>query len=504
VNAIDALASQLDNEIDDEDTFIAKMMEIKRDAWALRTVAGDDRLMMAQGLAAGRPFSSEQMQRLAFFQGRIDGEWGIVQKEVQQTDGAPAKLTDAVAAANRLYFTEFRAQREAAIEALNGHKKPPVSASQWRPTTARGQQAITTVANAALNIASSHATDVSAAAMRNFYFAILLMAVFSGMGAMTAFYVFRGVVRPIGKITDTMRLVAAGELDCDIPFEDRTDEIGYLARALRVFRDNAIEKQHLRAAKEGAEAANRAKSEFLANMSHELRTPLNAIIGFSEIIKNQMFGPVQNERYANYAGNIHESGTHLLGLINEVLDMAKLESGQVELHEEEVNVGTLVEGCLRLIEPQAREARVKLSSAIEPGLPRIRVDNRRMRQALLNLISNAVKFTPEGGSAAVSAASKNGGIEIRVSDSGIGMSPEQIPKAMEAFGQIDSALSRKYEGTGLGLPIAKHLVELHGGTLTIESAVGVGTTVAIELPPERIVAERFEMAALPAPERKSA
>jgi signal transduction histidine kinase len=503
VSAIDALSSQLDNEIDDEDTFIAKMMEIKRNAWTLRTDSGDDRLMIAQGLAAGRPFSTEQMQRLALLQGRIDGEWSIVQKQIKLAD-APPQLVDAVKAANQLYFNEFRAKRQAAIEALNGRKKPSIEAGRWRPETARAQQSITTVANVALNIAAMHARDVSAAARANFYFAILLMAAFCATGAATALYVFKGVVKPIARITDTMRMVAAGDVGCYIPFEDRPDEIGYLARALRVFRDNAIEKQHLREAKEGAEAASRAKSEFLANMSHELRTPLNAIIGFSEIIKNQMFGPVQNDRYTTYAGNIHESGTHLLGLINEVLDMAKLESGQVELQEEDVSVASMIDACLRLIEPQARTAKVRLSASVDPGLPLIRVDNRRIRQALLNLISNAVKFTPEGGSAIVSSSLKENGLEIRVSDSGIGMSPEQIPKAMEAFGQIDSALSRKYEGTGLGLPIARHLVELHGGRLTIESAVSVGTTVTIELPLGRIVGAPARPMALPAPELKTA
>jgi signal transduction histidine kinase len=502
VGAIDALSSQLDNEIDDEDTFIAKMMEIKRNAWALRTDSGDDRLMIAQGLAAGKQLSTEQMQRLALLQGRIDGEWNIVQKEVRLAE-SPAKLIEAVTAANQLYFTEFRAKHQAVIEALNNHKRPSIAASRWRPDTARAQQSITTVANVALNIAATHAQDVSAAASRNFYFAILLMAAFSAMGGMTALYVFSGVVRPIARITDTMRLVAAGNVECELPFEDRVDEIGHLARALRVFRDNAIEKQHLRIAKEGAEAANRAKSEFLANMSHELRTPLNAIIGFSEIIKNEMLGPVQNDRYLGYAENIHDSGTHLLGLINEVLDMAKLESGQVELREDDVDVGVLIEACLRLVEPQARQAKVRLSVSLEPALPFIHVDDRRIRQAIVNLLSNAVKFTPEGGQAIVSGFMKAGGLAISVADSGIGMSPDQISIAMEAFGQIDSALSRKYEGTGLGLPIAKHLVELHGGTLAIESAVNVGTTVTIELPPERIVQGLLRPVGQPETEMKS-
>src|SRR5258706_605964 len=499
VGAIDALSSQLDNEIGDEDTFIAKMMEVKRNAWSLRTDSGDDRLVIAQGLAAGKQFSNEQMQRLALLQGRIDGGWNIVQKEIRLAN-APTKLVEAAAAANQLYFTEFRAKRQAVIDALNARKRPSVAASRWRPDTARAQQSITSVANVALNIAATHAQEVSAAASRNFYFAILLMAFFSGIGGMTALYVFKGVLRPIAKITDTMRLVAAGNVDCELPFEDRVDEIGHLARALRVFRNNAIEKHHLRIAKEGAEAANRAKSEFLANMSHELRTPLNAIIGFSEIIKNEMLGPVQNNRYLGYAGNIHDSGTHLLGLINEVLDMAKLEAGQVELRDDNVDVGILTEACLRLVEPQARHAKVELSVSLEAGLPRIRVDDRRIRQAVVNLLSNAVKFPPEGGRAVVAGVRRAGGVAISVSDSGIGMSAEQIPIAVEAFGQIDSALSRKYEGTGLGLPIAKHLVELHGGTLTIESTVGVGTTVTIELPPERVVAEPARSAEQPEPE----
>jgi signal transduction histidine kinase len=164
----------------------------------------------------------------------------------------------------------------------------------------------------------------------------------------------------------------------------------------------------------------------------------------------------------------------------------------------------MIDACLRLIEPQAKTAKVRLSASVDPGLPLIRVDNRRIRQALLNLISNAVKFTPEGGSAIVSSSLKEDGLEIRVSDSGIGMSPEQIPKAMEAFGQIDSALSRRYEGTGLGLPIAKHLIELHGGRLTIESAVSVGTTVTIVLPLERVVRAPARTIVLPAPELKTA
>jgi signal transduction histidine kinase len=221
-------------------------------------------------------------------------------------------------------------------------------------------------------------------------------------------------------------------------------------------------------------------------MSHELRTPLNAIIGFSEVIKTQMFGPL-TDRYRNYAADIYNSGNHLLGLINEILDLSKLEAGQVELHEEDVTIAEAVEACMNLVETQAKHAKIALSSSFDRTAPIVRVDDRRLRQILINLLSNAVKFTPEGGQVRVTSFRKDGGLAIAVSDTGIGIAPEDIPKAMTPFGQVDSTISRKHQGTGLGLPLAKHLIELHGGTLSVESAVNVGTTVTIFIPAGRIV-----------------
>jgi signal transduction histidine kinase len=342
------------------------------------------------------------------------------------------------------------------------------------------------VATTAFDVAKARAADNAAAAERALNFAILSMGVFLFLGAMMAWYVFRRVVSPIAKITETMRQVASGDLACAIPFEHRNDEIGQLARALRVFRDNAIEKQKLHLAKVGAETANRTKSEFLANMSHELRTPLNAIIGFSEVIKIGMFGPL-NERYRAYGGDIYSSGTHLLGLINEILDLSKLEAGQLELHEEEVDLAAVLQISKRQVETQAEKSKIRILESLAADLPLVRADNRRLQQILINLLSNAVKFTPEGGRVRVSMARKNGGVIVEVRDTGIGMSAEGIEKALQPFGQIDSTLSRKYEGTGLGLPLAKHLAELHGGTLIVESRENVGTTVTIFLPPERVI-----------------
>jgi signal transduction histidine kinase len=239
-------------------------------------------------------------------------------------------------------------------------------------------------------------------------------------------------------------------------------------------------------AKETAESANRAKSAFLANMSHELRTPLNAIIGFSEIIKSQTFGP-RSERYPDYAGHIFYSGKHLLALISDILNLSKMEAGRLALQEEEVELADLVASCITLVETQARQAKIQISVSLDDEVRSVRADDRRLRQILINLLSNAVKFTPEGGQVRVSTTQENGGLAIAVSDTGIGMAPEDIPKAMTPFGQVDSKIRRKQEGTGLGLPLAKQLVELHGGTFRIDSKIDGGTTVTFVLPPERII-----------------
>jgi signal transduction histidine kinase len=258
----------------------------------------------------------------------------------------------------------------------------------------------------------------------------------------------------------------------------------FVVKQLR--RQEAMENE-LRLAKETAESASHAKSEFLAHMSHELRTPLNAIIGFSEIIKNRKFGPA-SERYTAYAGDIHSSGTHLLSLINDILNLSKLEAGQFVLHEENVDLQALVDACLNVIETQAQASKITLSVSLDASMRWIRGDERRLRQILINLLSNAVKFTLEGGQVRVSSVpSKGGGLAISVSDTGAGMAAGDIPKAMTPFGQIDSKIRRKLEGTGLGLPLAKQLAELHGATFAIESKVGAGTIVTFVLPPERIL-----------------
>jgi PAS domain S-box-containing protein len=248
----------------------------------------------------------------------------------------------------------------------------------------------------------------------------------------------------------------------------------------------AAEKELVRI-KDHAEAANRAKSEFLAMMSHELRTPLNAIIGFSEVVIEEMYGPIGNGRYRDYLRDIRASGTHLLELINDILDLSKAEAGQIELHESLIDVAELVDHSVSLVALRARQAGVAIITDVGSDLPRLRADERKVRQALLNLMTNAVKFTPAGGQVQVRARLADGGLRLEVEDTGIGMSRADIPRALSPFVQIDSAINRRQAGTGLGLPLTKRLVEAHGAVFDLKSEIGVGTSVSIAFPAQRLV-----------------
>ena len=238
-----------------------------------------------------------------------------------------------------------------------------------------------------------------------------------------------------------------------------------------------------------AEAASKAKSDFLAVMSHELRTPLNAIMGFSEVMKHRMFGPIGSEKYAGYVNDIHHTAEHLLSIITDILDLSKADVGKLTLHEEDVDVLAVLDQSLRLMREKAMEHGLRLVLQ-QPGIKRpiLHVDARLVRQVILNLLANAIKFTPAGGLVSVALEAEGSGCwSIYVNDTGIGIAAADLPRIVEPFVQVESALSRKHGGTGLGLPLVKKIMELHGGGITITSTLGAGTTVLARFPPARYV-----------------
>jgi two-component system cell cycle sensor histidine kinase PleC len=247
-------------------------------------------------------------------------------------------------------------------------------------------------------------------------------------------------------------------------------------------------------ARRRAEAANIAKSRFLAQMSHELRTPLNAILGFSEVMKTEVFGAHAVPAYREYSSDIHNSGVHLLGLINEILDLSRIEAGRYELNEESVSLVAIVEDCHHLLKLRASSRRITLHEVFEPELPRLWADERAIRQICLNLLSNAIKFTPQTGDIWLKVGwTASGGQYISVKDTGPGIPEEEIPIVLASFGQGSNSIKSAEQGAGLGLPIAKSLVDLHGGTFTLKSKLRIGTEVIVTFPPERVVAAMAPM-----------
>ncbi len=468
------------------DPVVTALMQINAFAWNTRVQTGLDRRLLADVIAAGVLTPAEQRQTIEM-SGRIDALWARAENEARLF-APPPLLGDAMQKARRDYFDRFRTVRARLIERMAQGHGAGISDREWVNLSNPPLKSVDDVSTLALDLTQQHVERQVGQAGLNFAIATALMLLSIVFVCCILLYVMWRVIWPLKRITHTMDAVVQGDLIQPIPFADRRDEIGQFARTLHAFRDSTAEKQDLEvelvrtlAARQVAETSNRLKSEFLANMSHELRTPLNAILGFSEVISQETFGPGL-PRYRDYAQDIHGAGSHLLSLINDILDLSKAEAGKLELHPEEVDINGLIHEAARLMRGRAAEQDLRLSIYLAP-LPALMIDRLRVKQVLLNMLSNAIKFTPDGGQVTVEAeCNVSGDIVICVRDTGIGIPADQLAVVFEPFQQIESAMARKYQGTGLGLSLVRSLMELHGGSVRIESALQQGTAIYITFP----------------------
>jgi signal transduction histidine kinase len=470
VEAIDALSDLVSGEMSRSDPFITEMMEVKQLAWMLRDAAGFDRLMVGAVLASGKAPPVEQQLSFAVQTGRIETAWKGIEADARLPQ-TPAPLRAAVEAVRVMYFGELRARRQALLDALAARESVPISGSIWVKLTNPALAAIMDVANTAFDLTQAHAVSEAGIAARNFYLALFLAALSLGLGVFAMVYVVRQVARPIARLTEAMQAVTEGNLDCDIPFIHRNDEIGALAGALSIFRDNAREKLRVESELLRRERLS-ALGQLTASVAHELRNPLSAVRNTLYTIKDAATrGGWSLERPL---ARMERSVARCDRIIGELLDytgMRKLDRTLV-----------LVDRWLgEILDEQELPPDVVLIRKLGAPGEQARFDMERMRQVVINLIENAAQAiatidSPRERFIIVTSRVSGDAFDFTIEDTGPGIPRDALDKVFEPL------FSTKNFGTGLGLAIAKQIVERHGGTITIASEPGQGTVAAVRLP----------------------
>ena len=471
-----------------QEEFLGRMISFGHLSWSVRAAAGDASLMLHSAYLHGRQLTADEREASARSLGEVDGAWALVLDLAQLAD-TPPELKAAIAKAQRLYFGAYRRQRDALVADLDAGRPVAGSGAGWLAASGPGLASLSQVGITAYDVAARHAHQQAELARLRFFGALALMVLLMALSWSASLFMIARYVRPVMKVTEAMRRLADGDHSTDLPPVERADEIGELARAFQVFRENAVARERaehdLRRAeveKESAEAASRLKSQFLANMSHEIRTPLNGVLGMVQAMEREEATPGQRQRLRI----IRDSGETLLNILNDVLDFSKIEAGKLELDPEAFDLGDLMRRTCAMFVDTAAAKGLQLGCRIAPEAEGVwEGDPARMRQMVMNLLSNAVKFT-SSGAVLVEVMHRASGLMIVVSDTGPGIDPEHLPRLFAKFSQADESVTRRFGGTGLGLAICRELAQLMGGDISVESALGEGSTFILRLPLERL------------------
>lgn len=490
---VTSLQAGMELAADRADPGIGQYAAVARVMGLVRDFAGRKQTLYVQILASGQMIDARMERHLGDIDARIDVFWNRALQLVALA-GEP-RLAATAQTVQREYFQS----NEPVYERIRSADPPsagwPGDVASFRAWGLPTLQSILTLRDAAFEVAADRTAQQVRTAIMDLAIALAAGVAIVLTAVIFAIHFGRRVVYPLSNLEIAVAQIADGDLYTRVPATRHANEIGRVARALDTLRRKLVaagkerdeREEQLRGAKLDAESASRAKSEFLASMSHELRTPLNAIIGFSELMLQEAFAPLP-ERYRGYATDINNSGQHLLALINDVLDFSKIEAGHLRLEEDEFNLRDTLEAAIRMIRPRAVEAGVDVQRSLTIDFDAMRGDERRVKQVILNLLSNAVKFTPRGGRIDILAGTcRDGDVMVAVRDTGIGIADADLTRVMEIFGQADGAFNRRNDGTGLGLPLTKRLVEAMGGRFTLTSKLGVGTEATFFLPRQRII-----------------